>query len=454
MGISSLGVGSGILTQSVLDQLRAADDAQRITPLTLNITNENDKSAARDILDATMVNFRDAANELKNTTLFDARTASVTGTSVGITADVGSDIQNFTLNVTQLAKKQISESASYTADTALIATGTGSLNLAIGATSYSINYDATTTLKDLKNTINKIAGVDVNASVVQVATGDFRLFLSAANEGAAQSISLTDTNGLLAGTQLTTGLSTIQAGQDATFDFNGQAITRSSNTVTDLVSGYTMSLKEIGSSTVNVSQDRTNLETRVDSFVSQYNAAINELSKQTKSSTDSTVRGIFSGDSIVKSMKTTLENMFGSISNVGGNLQNYGFSVDRSGVMSVDKTVLNATMDANPNNVKAFFSGGDYTSANGTVTTLTGAFSSYYTTANSFTKLNGDLDQVKNSISENLINYNDRKTSATKRLDSKYAILKRKFAAYDSIINKFNSTSSMFTQLSNPTTGA
>ncbi len=454
MGISSLGVGSGILTQSVLDQLRAADDAKRIKPLTLNIVNENDKSAARDVLNAAMVNFRDAANELQNTSLFDARKANVTGTSVAVTATAGSDIQSFTLNVTQLAQKQISESGSYTADTALVASGTGSLSLTIGAKSYTINYDATTTLKTLKNSINKIAGADVNASVVQVATGDFRLFLSAANEGAAQSISLTDTSALLSGTQLTTGLSTIQAGQDATFTYNGQAITRSSNTVTDLVSGYTVALKELGSSTVNVSQDRTNLETRVDSFVKQYNAIMNEISKQTKSSTDSKTRGIFSNDSIVNSMKSNIQNMLGSISNAGGNLENYGFSIDRSGIMSVDKTVLNTKIDANSNNVKAFFSGGDYTSATGTVTTLTGAFSSFYTTVNSFTKTNGDLDQVKNTITQSLSDYQARKTSEIKRLDEKYAILKKKYTAYNSIINKFNSVSSLFTQLSTPATKA
>jgi len=461
MGISSLGVGSGILTQSVLDQLRKADESQRITPLTLNIANEKDKSAARDVLDAAMVNFRDAANELQSTTLFDARKTAVTGTSVAVTANAGSDIQDFTLNVTQLATKEISESASYSADTALIATGTGSMGLTIGANTYTIAYDATTTLKDLKNSINKIAGTDVNASVVQVATGDFRLFLNAANEGASQSMSITDTSGLLSddggttagGTNLTSGLTTIQTGKDATFDFNGQAITRSSNTVSDLVSGYTVSLKELGSSTVNVSQDRTDLEKRVDSFVSKYNAIIDKLSKQTKSSTDSKTRGIFSGDSMVKSMKTTIENMIGSISNAGGNLQDYGFSTDRYGVMSVDKTVLNAKIDANPTNVKAFFTGGDYTNATtGTVTTLTGAFSSFYTTVNSFTKTNGDLDQVKTNISDSLKNYEDRKASAIKRLDAKYAILKKKYTAYNTLINKFNASSNIFTQLANQRT--
>ncbi len=457
MGISSLGVGSGILTQDVLDQLRKADEAQRVKPLTLNITNENDKSSARDVLDAAMVNFRDAANELQNTTLFGARKTDIIGSSVSITADVDSDIQDFTLNVTQLATKEINESASYSSDTALIATGAGSMDLTVGSNTYTIDYDATTTLKDLKNSINSIAGTDVNASIVQIAKGDYKLFLNAANEGTSQTMSITDTSGLLSddegktsgGTNLTSGLSTIQSGIDATFNFNGQAITRSSNTIIDLVSGYTVSLKELGSSTVSVTQDRTDLEKRIDSFVSKYNAVVDELSKQTKSSTDNKTRGIFSGDSIVKSMKTTIQNMLGSISNVGGNLQDYGFDIDRDGVMSINKTTLNTKIDENPANVKAFFAGGDYTDTTGTSTTLTGAFSSFYTTINSFTKTNGDLDQVKNNISENLTSYEDRKTKEIERLDAKYAILKKKYTAFNSIINKFNSASDMFVQLAN-----
>jgi len=464
MGISSLGVGSGILTQSVLDQLRKADDSQRITPLTLKIANENDKSTTVDVLQASMVNLRDAANEMQNVDLFNTRNASVTGTSVSVTASLGSAVQDFTLNVTQLATKQINESGSYSADTALVATvgatGGASMNLSVGVNSYTINYDNTTTLSGLKDAINSVAGSDVTASIVQVTTGDYRLFLNAKNEGSNQNISITDTSGFLSddggvtagGTNLTSGASIIQNGLDANFTYNGQAIVRSSNNVTDLVSGYDITLKELGSSKVSVTQDRTNFDTRVDSFVSQYNAAVTELSKETKSSTNSSVRGIFSGDSIVKNMKTTVQNMMDLISNAGGNMTNYGFSIDRYGVMSVDKTVLHTKMDTNIANVKAFFVGGDYTDTAGTVTTLTGAFSSMYTTVNNMTKTNGDISKVKTNITDNITALTDRKTSATKQLDVKYAILKRKYTAFNTLINKFNSASSIFTQLTTQTT--
>ncbi|MDQ7060100.1 MAG: flagellar filament capping protein FliD [Sulfurimonas sp.] len=82
--------------------------------------------------------------------------------------------------------------------------------------------------------------------------------------------------------------------------FNGQVITRADNKVTDLVAGYTINLKEVGSSDVSVAQDRESIETKIDSFVEKYNSIITELGKQTLSSTESDTRGIFSGDSSVK----------------------------------------------------------------------------------------------------------------------------------------------------------
>jgi len=465
MGISSLGVGSGILTQSVLDQLRKADDAQRITPITLNLASENDKKNSLQVLDAAMTNFKDSLNELKNLTLYNARTSSVTGTSVSLTVAENSDIQDFTLNVTQLATKEINESGSFSASTALIATSGASaagthMKLTVGANSYDINYDNTTTLSGLKDAINKAAGNDVSASIVQIATGDYRLFLNAKNEGASQNISITDTSGFLSdnggttagGVNLTTSMTTIQNGKDANFTYNNQAVVRSSNTVSDLVTGYTLSLKELGSSTVSVTQDTAKIETKVDSFVEKYNAIIKELNAQTKVSTDSKTRGIFSSDSLVKGMKTVIQNMMDSISNAGGTMGDYGFDIDRYGVMSVDKTVLETQLTASADNVKAFFAGGDYTAANKTVTTLTGAFSSFYDSAYAFTKTNGELDQIKNDITDKISNLTDRKTSATKRLDAKYAILKQKYTAFNTLINKFNSASTVFTQLANQRT--
>lgn len=454
MGISSLGVGSNILTQDVLDQLRAADESSIIKPITLNIANENDKKSALDEIDATMKNLSDSIGELKDATLFDERSVSATGTSAVVTADNNSDIQDFSLNVTQLATKEIDESGSFGAKTDTIASDSGSINLNIDGEDFTIDYDSTTTLDDLKDSINKIAGKKVSASIAQIASGDFRLFLSSVDTGSNQAITITDNSGNLSGTQLTDDLSSVQTGVDAKFEFNSQSIERSSNTVDDLVTGYHISLKELGKTDVSVTQNRDDIMSKIDSFVKQYNAAIDKLNTMTKSSTNSKERGIFSSESTIKSMKSTVENMISSVGGGVGSLYDFGFSVDRSGVMTVDKSTLADKLDENPSNVQAFFSGGDYENSDGSTTTLTGAFVDMSSQLGVYTKFNGTLDQFQTSVNNRITQIEDDKTSATERLDSKYEILKKKYTAYNLIISQLNSVSNTFTQLANAKTGS
>jgi len=449
MGISSLGVGSSILTQDVLDQLRAADEASIITPITLNIANENDKKSALDVIDATMKNLSDSIDELKDATLFNGRSVSATGTSAVVTADENSDLQDFSLNVTQLATKQIEQSGSFAEKTDTIASGSGSMNLNINGEDFTINYDSTTTLDDLKNSINSVAGTKIDATIAQISSGDFRLFVSSVDTGSNQAITMTDNSGALNGTQLTSDVTAIQTGVDANFEFNNQPIVRSSNNIDDLVTGYHISLQELGNTDVTVEQNRDDIMSKIDSFVKQYNAAIDELNKMIKSSTDSSERGIFSDESTIKSMKSTVENMISSVGGSVGSLYDFGFDIDRSGVMTVDKSVISDKLDANSSNVQAFFSGGDYQNSDGSTTTLTGAFVDMSSLLGSYTDYNATLDQFQTSVSDRITQLEDNKTAATERLDSKYEILKKKYAAYDLIISQLNSVSDIFTQLAN-----
>ena len=454
MGISSLGVGSSILTQDILDQLRKADETSIIRPITLNIANEKDKQSALDVVDANMKNLSDSIDELKNATLFDARSVNVSGSSVEVTADANSDEQEFTLNVLNLATKEIDQSGSFGAKTDTIASAAGSLNLNINGKDFTIDYDATTTLDDLKKSINDVAGQDIDATIVQVASGDFRLFLSSANTGANQDITITDNSGNLSGTQLTDDKTTVQDGVDAQFEFNSQLITRHSNEVTDLITGYDITLKEVGSSNVSVAQDREGIMGKIDSFVEKYNSAIDELTKVTKSSTDSKERGIFSSSSTIKGMLSTIQNMIGSVGGSVGTMYDFGFDVDKEGKLSVDKSVINAKLDDNAANVEAFFTGGEYENSDGTTTTLTGAFVEMATSLGEYTDYNGNLDQFQTSINERIASLEDSKTKATERLDSKYEILKKKYAAYDAMIAKLNNASNTFIEMANAQTAA
>jgi len=449
MGISALGTGSSILTQDLLDQLREADDAAQIQPLDLEIANQKDKVAEYDVIDANMTNLYDAIGELKTPALFDERKTTIMGTSVEVTASANSDLQDFTLDVTQLATKQIEESGSYSDTTSTIASDDGSMTLSVGDQDFTIDYTASTTLKDLKKSINDIAGDAVNATIVQVADGDYRLFLNSVDTGSDKDISFTDDTGNLSGTQLTDDMTAVQTGVDAEFTFNGQAITRTSNNVSDLITGYNITLKEVGVSKVNVTQNRDNITEKIDSFVTKYNATMDELGRATKNSIDSSERGIFAGESTMKSLQNSLRSMMDNVGGGVGTLYDFGFDIDKDGKLSIDKTIFNTKMDDNSANVEAFFSGGDYTNSDGTVTTVEGAFTEMSARVEDYTQFNGMLDNYKTYLDDGIQSLEDRKISLTESLDSKYAILKQQYAAYDGMIAQLNNASSMFTDMMN-----
>ncbi len=66
-----------------------------------------------------------------------------------------------------------------------------------------------------------------------------------------------------------------------------------------------------------------------------------------------------------------------------------------------------------------------------------------------YSKYNNVLDQFKDSIKTRYDSLEEQKEKAVERLNASYAIMAKRFAAYDQIISKFNTASSMFTQMIN-----
>jgi flagellar hook-associated protein 2 len=447
MAISSLGLGSGVLTQDVLDQLRKADESARVQPIDLNLAAANDEKDAFSVLDAKMTNLMDNIYELKSPALYDERIVNVEGTSIEMSASANSDVQEFTLDVTQLATKQIEESGSFSSSTDTIASASGSLNLNIDGEDFTIDYTDTTTLEDLKKSINDVAGDKVNATIVQVNDGDYRLFLNSVDTGSNQDMTITDNDGNLSGTQLTDDLTAVQTGVDAEFTYNGQTITRSSNNVDDLIAGYDITLKSLGTSIVSVEQNRDSIMEKIDNFISKYNDAMRELNSLTKNSTNSDERGIFASNSTIKSLQSTLRNSMDTIGGGVGNIYEYGFDISKDGILSIDKTVFNEKMDENPANVEAFFSGGDFENSDGSDTTINGAFSELYTTMESYTGFNQTLDQFKTDLTDRISTLEENKQTVIERLDDKYDSLAKQWASYDSMIAQMNNSANAFLQM-------
>lgn len=452
MGISSLGAGGGVLTQDLLDQLREADTAQYITPLDTRKTTETKKQDAFNIINAYMDNVASSLKSLSEYGVFESRTASSSNEDAAtVSAADSSDIQDFSLEVINLATKEIEQSGGFATKTSTVATGAGKLALTVGSESFTIDYNAATTLEGLKDLINKEAGDSVSATIVQIADNDFRLFLSAKESGEGQEISITDVvgEGEALSTALTTGMANVQNAVDAQFKYNSQTITRSSNVVDDLLSGVTITLKEAGTTNVSVKQDTEKIASKIENFISKYNSALYQLTTDTKSSENEDERGIFSGESLMKTMKADMLNMLGAAGEGVGRIQDYGIEINDDGSLKLDTTTLNKMLDENPDNVQAFFAGGTFTKSDGSEVELSGAFVEMEEEIEKYTKYNATLDQYKNLLEDKIESLTEQRTKALERLTTKYEIMAKQFAAYDAVITQLNSVSSMFTDLVN-----
>ncbi|MEA2099799.1 MAG: flagellar filament capping protein FliD [Campylobacterota bacterium] len=448
MGISSLGAGSSILTQDVIDQLKAADNAKFVAPIDSKMKDEEDKSAAFKTLEAHMESVYESLKSLTEYGVFEGRTTSLSNEdSIDVVASDSSDIQNFVLDVTTIATKEIEQSGAFTTKTDSIATGSGTMDLNVGSETFTFDYDSGTTLDDLKELINKEAGDSVTATIVQVADDDFRLLLSASDTGTNQAISITDNDGDLS-KKLTNDMSNVQSGVDAEFTFNGLDITRSSNSVDDLLSGVTITLKELGTTNVKVQQDREKIEEKITNFVDKYNSAMYQLGEDTKSSTDEDERGAFSSDSTIKGMKTDLKNILSIVGGDAGRLQDFGIEVDE-GRLSLDSELLNEKLDDNPENVHAYFIGGTFTKDDSSTIEVEGAFTELESEFAKYSKGGSILDKYNDSITTRLESLSKQREKAVERLDDSYEIMAKRFASYDLIINQFNQASDMFTQMIN-----
>ena len=455
--ISSLGIGSGILTSNVIDQLKAADTAKIIKPVDDKLTLNTQQQKAEGLLSTLMNTLKASASSLSYDTLFDTKTVNVSG-NAGVTVDAGANVKSFTLETTTLAKKDIIQSGSF-ADKASTTVGSSNpadyngsetFDITVGGTTYNIPYNATTTLSGLAQAITDGVNGNVDASILQTGTSAYSLVLTSATTGANQTITLNDSGGLLKNQLVAynastnpTGYQTIQNASDSSFKYNGIAVTRSSNNISDLILGVNITLKSAGDiSNVTVNQDTTGITDGMQSFVDAYNNLTSNLNDMTAFNKSTGAKGVFNGDSFVESIRQDLTQTI--LQRVGsGSLVDYGIDLTRDGTMTFDKTALDSKLTSDPDAVKSFFTGGVDSNGN----TTTGLFATINDKLKSYTGYGKSLSTFETSLTTDATNLSNKKSSLQASLDARYEIMTKRFTAYDAIISKFKSQSASLLQI-------
>jgi len=175
----------------------------------------------------------------------------------------------------------------YADQTTVPVSGSGHVDLVAGSTTYHLDLTGSNNLTGLMDAINNAGAPGVSASI----TG---------SDG-AYSLSITGPVGTLALNDLPTTSDLVTSsnqGADAAFTLNGVPVTRSSNTINDIIPGVSFNLRNTttptGSVTLSLATDPTQLSSALQSFVTSYNTLVAQVAQQVGPSA-----GVLGGDLII-----------------------------------------------------------------------------------------------------------------------------------------------------------
>lgn len=368
--LSSLGLGSdSVLSYDVIDSLRAVDETAQLDPIDEDLATNSTQQTDLDTLTTLASALQTAASALADDTYYLQRTATVSDDAVTVTADGGTTVQDFTLHVSSLAQQDIYQSTGFSSETSTITTADDTLTIEINGSSYSFAVTSSTTLTDLADMINDKLDGSITASILDTG-GDtpYKLILKSDETGEDYAMTISSANYTAdsSSTNILTSLgwddtdNHIQTATDASFTYNGVSITRSSNTVDDLIVGVTITLNDVqdtGETTsVSVEQDWTDVKTQIASFVTAFNSLVSNLDEATTYDSEEETAGVFQGVSQLTSFLSALKKEIQSVDDDGRSLLDYGLTFE-DGTLSFDEDTFDDMVEDDPDDVQDFFMG-------------------------------------------------------------------------------------------------
>ncbi|ACZ12170.1 flagellar filament capping protein FliD [Sulfurospirillum deleyianum] len=356
--LSSLGLGSdGVLSYDVIDQLKEVDKTAQITPIDTKITSNSTKQTDLSTLTSLASTLKASTSALSDEISYLQRTTTVSNDAISVSVDGGTNIQDFKINVSQLAQQDIYQSNAYAATTSTFASAEDTISIEFDGTTYDFSVSSATTLSDLTDMINDKMDGKVTASLLNVGgSNPYKLVLKSDEMGADNAITIQ------AGTAADAlGLTNIQQAKDAQFTYNGVSITRSSNTIDDLMVGVTLTLNEAQESTestqVSITQDWSDVKEQLNNLVSAYNNLMSNLTSATSYDSSTETAGVFQGVTQLTTLSASLRKDLLALDEEGRSLMDYGISLNSSGSLEFDEDTFNEKVTSNPEDIQDYFSG-------------------------------------------------------------------------------------------------
>lgn len=377
--VSSLGVGSGLDLQSLVDGLVSSERQLRLGGLDVQEAIATERISAYGLLTSAVSVFNTSLTSLGNVSTFQARNAtSSDDEAFTVSAALNAGVGSYAVEVIEAGQAQSLTGSSFVdvTNTAItsgdIGIGGGTLTIQQGSnTAFNVTIDSTaSSLNDIAAAINDAAGnTGVEATLINADSGPV-LVINASQSGKDNEITITvddidgDDSNSQGLSQLTFDVNDIPGSNlsqsvealNAQITVNGQTITSTSgNTFADVVTGVTITAlsETTAAGTATVSKNTSQATSAVNDFIESYNELINSIADLGRgASEEGASAGALVGDSVLRTLSAQLRRtIFTSVTltqPVGvRTLSDLGISVDREGLLSLNSETFNGLLDTN-----------------------------------------------------------------------------------------------------------
>lgn len=446
--INFAGLASGIDTNGLIDATSAASRATRVDPYSKKVSELEETNSA-------LQELSDKFDELK-TTLSQFNTLAgggvsklVTSSSESVataTATNAATNGSYTLTVTTIAKNgtfsfggttgpeepPAAPKIGWSATTQTVAGGANSYTFTIGtgvnAETGTLNGGVTVSawVSSFNNTFSK-----AEASIVNVGTESIpihRIVISSIYEG--------EEKGLITATAVPEGNQLSDPATNATFSITGISgtITRSTNSVSDVIPGVNIGLVAAGTAKLKVGEDAATTSSKISDFIDQFNSIItfvrdnNTISRQ---ETGTSVTNVFAplassrvDDGGLSALKSAFSSTVASSGSAIRIFADLGITSQRDGTLLFDSVKFSSAVSKEPSSVSALLQQFADTAS------LTGG------TIDLYTRFNGMFDTAMNSNKSQITSLNQQISDAEKAIERQADDMRARFARLESTMGK------------------
>ena len=452
--INFSGIASGIDTASLIDAIIEQKRAGRVEPLQRSQDRDRETNDALNELKGLLDELKQSADSFRvvNGGGLDTIISS-SDEQVAIASTFGNTSEgSYDITVNQLARNgALSFDDRFSAFDSLVAPSindgapaadrTLSFTVGTGGSQETIDIEVTSSTKatDILESFNSQSSL-ATASLINVgsqASPSYAFNITSKSSGSEKGTLSVSSGSELAGAGVLSATSLSQA-SDASFSVSGISgtITRSSNTVSDLIPGVSVDLEGLGTTTLTVNESADDTTTRVRDLVEKFNAVVsfiqeNDLVTQEQNGQETiNTFGSLTNSTVDENVLSTLRSDLSSASENGLILADLGITSARDGTLEFDEAKFQSALTSDSSSVAGLLEsiGESLGGTNGKIA--------------QFSRFQGVIDQAV-SASEELIREREQRIADIEAsLSSEEGRLQGRFARLESLIGRLNQQSS------------